>query len=168
MGLHEQRAILARGDPGLWGALKGAVKGFITGGPLGALRGGVAGALERKALTGPVIVPPAPGHLPRLGLPGTVPALQHPLAGPMITAASPLALTPGVGGPQIVCPTGYHPNKASYSTLQGFVQKWSRCVKNRRRNVSNGPANMRALRRISAWDKADRKRRTTLRRIGRK
>lgn len=167
MGLHEQRAILARGDPGLWGALKGAVKGFVTGGPLGMLRGGVAGALERKPLTGPVIVPPAPGRLPAFfpGGPATVPALRHPLAGPAIMAGAPLAIGPG--GPQIACPSGFHPNKSSYMTLQGFVPKWSKCVKNRRRNVSNGPANARALRRITAWDRMDRKRRTTLKRIAR-
>ncbi len=167
MGLHEQRAILARGDPGLWGALKGAVKGFVTGGPLGAIRGGVSGLLERKAVATPVVVPPGPGQLPRLGMPGAVPALRHPLAGPMIMAGAPGALTAGVGGPQIACPSGWHPNKSTYMTLQGLVPKWSKCVKNRHRNVSNGPANQRALRRLAAWDRADRKRRATLRKIRR-
>lgn len=167
MGLHEQRAILARGDPGLWGALKGAVKGFVTGGPLGAIRGGITGALRKPEVVSPTPVPPAPGYLPRLGLPGSVPGLQHPMAGPLIRGAAPMQLAVGVGGPQIACPSGFHPNKSSYMTLQGFVPKWSKCVKNRRRNVSNGPANARALRRITAWDKMDRKRRTTLKRIAR-
>jgi len=53
-------------------------------------------------------------------------------------------------------------------TAAGFVEKGSRCVKNRRRNLSNGRANTRALRRLSAWDKQERKRIGVLRRIARK
>jgi len=66
------------------------------------------------------------------------------------------------------CPSGFHPNKSSYMTASGFVERGSRCVRNRRRNLSNGRANTRALRRLAAWDKQERKRIGVLRRIARK
>lgn len=34
-----------RGDPGLFGALGGALKGFFEGGPIGAIKGGMTGLL---------------------------------------------------------------------------------------------------------------------------
>jgi len=63
------------------------------------------------------------------------------------------------------CPSGYHPNKSNYMTAQGFVAKGSKCVRNRRRNLSNGRANTRALSRMAAWDKQERKLAKTLKAI---
>jgi len=65
------------------------------------------------------------------------------------------------------CPKGFHINRASYHTAAGFVERGTRCVRNRRRNLSNGRANTRALRRMTAWEKQDKKRRQTLAAIAR-
>lgn len=172
MGLHEQRAIMLRGDPGIWGALKGAVKGFVTGGPIGAVAGGIAGAAGRqRALSqpsGPTQLPapgfsgiprPGGGYVPLAKIPGVAGTLQRALPGGQTGYGVP---TSALGGPQ-----GYHLNRTGYYTQAGYVAPRSKWVRNRTRNVSNGKANMRALRRLTAWDKADRKRRTTLKRIAR-
>jgi len=65
------------------------------------------------------------------------------------------------------CPQGFHPNKSDYMTKAGFVAKHSKCVRNRRRNLSNGRANTRSLRRMAAWDKQERKLGKTLKAIAR-
>lgn len=65
------------------------------------------------------------------------------------------------------CPSGFHPNKSSYMTRVGFVMKGTKCVRNRRRNLSNGRANTRALRRMAAWDKQERRLGRTLKAIAR-
>jgi len=65
------------------------------------------------------------------------------------------------------CPKGSHLNRSSYMTMAGFVEKGTKCVSNRRRNLSNGRANTRALRRMAAWEKQDKKRRNTLKAIAR-
>ena len=174
MGLHEQRAVGLRGDPGLLGALGGAIKGFVTGGPLGALTGAATGWKGTQPVsrsTGPPPQLPAPGYsgIPRPGggfvplvkIPGVKGALERALPGGATGYAAPTQM-PGAPPPQ-----GYHWNRSGYWTSQGYVAKGTKLVKNRKRNISNGPANMRALRRIVAWDKADRKRRTTLKRIAR-
>lgn len=170
MGLHEQRAIVLRGDPGLFSklgkALKGAAVGFITGGPLGAIRGAIGGVTSSR---GPEI--PPPGQLPALRGGGYQPALQHPLAGPAIVAGaqaagipvSPITMPSG----EVKCPSGYRFNKSAYWTRAGYVPKRSKCVRIRSRNISNGRANTRAMSRIASWDKADRKRRALLRRMAR-
>jgi len=70
---------------------------------------------------------------------------------------------PATGG----CPSGFHPNKSTYMTALGLVEKGTKCVKNRRRNLSNGRANTRALRRMAAWDKQERRLGSTLKKIAR-
>jgi len=65
------------------------------------------------------------------------------------------------------CPQGFHPNKSDYMTRAGFVAKATKCVRNRRRNLSNGRANTRSLRRMAAWDKQERKLGKTLKAIAR-
>lgn len=172
MGLHEQRAIMLRGDPGLWGALKGAVKGFVTGGPLGAIRGGVSGLLDRQAAgPSPQIPPPGMSGVPVPGTGGFYPLTRMPGVLPALQAALPFGQTGmGVQIPGVAAdgrPAGYHINKSGYWTKAGYVPPRSRWVRNRTRNVSNGRANTRALSRIVAWDKIDRKRRTALKRIAR-
>jgi len=71
--------------------------------------------------------------------------------------------SPGVGGfierllpggatgfQSLACPSGFHPNKSSYFTQAGFVEKGSRCVKNRRRNPMNPRALDRAISRVDS------------------
>lgn len=65
------------------------------------------------------------------------------------------------------CAKGFHPNKSDYYTAEGFVQRGTKCVKNRRRNLSNGRANTKSLRRIVAWDKQDKKLGKSLKSIAR-
>jgi hypothetical protein len=122
------------GDPGLFSSifsgLKGAVGGFLKGGPLGAVSGAIGGISKAKSSSGlPTfpMLPPAP-----TGLPG---AIGIKVGGMQI---NPLAAMPG-GAPLVSAaggakgPTGYHLDKKTHS-------KW---VRNRRMN----PANPRALRR---------------------
>jgi len=74
-----------------------------------------------------------------------------------------VAAGPAGGG----CPQGFHPNKSDYMTKAGFVAEGTKCVRNRRRNLSNGRANTRSLRRMAAWDKQERKLGKTLKAIAR-
>jgi len=69
--------------------------------------------------------------------------------------------------PSSGCPQGFHPNKSDYMTKAGFVAEGTKCVRNRRRNLSNGRANTRSLRRMAAWDKQERKLGKTLKAIAR-
>ena len=150
MGLHSQRAILLRGDPGLFDILKKGI-GFVAKKAAGALIpapiqtiGRIAGVGRGR---GPIALPPRP-------FTGGVPQIS-PSGGGAVAAT-----TAG-------CPKGFHINRSSYHTLAGFVEKGTMCVRNRRRNLSNGRANTRALRRMTAWEKQDKKRRQTLAAIAR-
>ncbi len=157
MGLHSQRAILMRGDPGLFDILKKGI-GFIAGQtPIG--RGiSTARDLLRRG-QGPAL-PRFPGSLPR------PPAgLQFPSFGP--GAPGPATALAASGPMSGGCPKGFHANRSDYHTAAGFVARGTRCVRNRRRNLSNGRANTRALRRMTAWEKQDKKRRQTLAAIAR-
>lgn len=179
MGINRTRLILAQGDPGLFDVLKRAGRGavgFLTGGPVGAIAGVTAPIGPARA--GLPSFPP-PGSIARPGG-GTVPILNVPGVRGVLERAFPGGSTglqaarsiaiPALtaGAPMSGCPQGYHPNKTSYMTQAGFVAKGSKCVRNRRRNLSNGRANTRALRRLAAWDKQERKRAKTLRQIARK
>lgn len=169
MGLHEQRAVALRGDPGILSALSGAVKGFFTGGPVGAVTGAISGYSKPKQVAPAPPQLPAPGYsgIPRPGggfvplvrIPGVAGALQRALPGGGTGYGAPV----GING----APQGYHLNKSGYYTSGGYVAPRSKWVRNRTRNVSNGKANMRALRRLTAWDKTDRRRRAQLKRIAR-
>ena len=150
MGLHSQRAILMRGDPGLFDILKKVGKaalGFVPGGQVVQTGLSFAGGF------------PLPG---RPGRPLPRPSSIAPPRGvsPRISEQPALATAGG-------CPKGFHINRSSYFTLAGFVEKGTMCVRNRRRNLSNGRANTRALRRMTAWEKQDKKRRQTLAAIAR-
>lgn len=155
MSLSSQRAILLRGDPGLFDILKKVGKaalGFVPGGSV--------------VQTGLGLVGGGPGRGgPRfpIALPG------RPFAGQMRPGPpTGVGFTPVPGdriGLAMGCPKGWHPNRSSYHTSQGFVAQGTRCVRNRRRNLSNGRANSRALRRMAAWEKQDKKRRQVLKKI---
>ena len=150
--------------------LFGAAKGFFGGGVIGATRGFLSenGGSRRRApsrsfrrptRTAPARrrpqarrVVPVPGFRGRIerALPGGRTGLMVPAAAPS-------------GG----CPQGFHPNKSDYMTKAGFVAEGTKCVRNRRRNLSNGRANTRSLRRMAAWDKQERKLGKTLKAIAR-
>jgi len=147
-----------------------AIKGAITGGPTGAIGGFFSPS--RRTLPSrppPRSLPPrlTPGMRRRIasgrgrsGI-GLIPATKAFFLGPQ---QGPLATAQPTGNG---CPQGFHPNKSDYMTKAGFVPKHSKCVRNRRRNLSNGRANTRSLRRMAAWDKQERKLGKTLKAIAR-
>jgi len=150
--------------------LIGAAKGLLTGGPTGA----IGGFLTKGGSTRPRRVRPR-GHtiaerraLRRANRPRRVVrapglgALAQRLVPGGRTGLMVAGATPGSG-----CPQGFHPNKSDYMTKAGFVAQGTKCVRNRRRNLSNGRANTRSLRRMAAWDKQERKLGKTLKAIAR-
>jgi len=182
--IHRHALILGRGDPGILDVFKrlgrGAA-GFLAGGPVGAAAGFLAptgGArvglpspnqVGGPGTIGPGLVPGG-GRIPILSVPGVrgifeqlIPggATGLQLAGAGLAGAVPAHGHPGG------CPSGFHPNKSTYMTQAGLVAKGTRCVRNRRRNLSNGRANTRALRRMAAWDKQERRLGKTLKAIAR-
>lgn len=128
------------GDPGIFGAIKGAVGGFLRGGPVGALTGAVSGFTSGGRPRSPV-----PARLPSFPTgvgPRFAPPVQSRNGGGTITSPA---------GTTIKCPSGTHPNKSDYFLKDGsFIPKGSRCVKNRRRNPLNPDALRRAVGRIDA------------------
>jgi len=179
--LHRHALILEQGDPGLFDVFKRVARtavGFVTGGPGGALRGlvGQTGTAVARLPSPPNISLPPIGQVSRPGggttdvinVPGLRGAAQRFFPGGstgLAIASSVLtggAVTQGAG-----CPSGFHPNKSSYMTRAGWIEKGTRCVRNRRRNLSNGRANTRALRRMAAWDKQERKLGATMKKIAR-
>jgi len=182
--LNRHALVLERGDPGLFDVFKritrGAI-GFATGGPGGALRGLISptraprGIIDggRPPRLPPVgtVVRPGGGVTPIINIPGVKGILQRAIPGGATGLGVPGAvfrdiagISPVVGGG---CPSGFHPNKSSYFTQAGFVPQGSKCVRNRRRNLSNGRANTRSLRRMAAWDKQERRLGKTLKAIAR-
>jgi len=139
--------------------LFGAARGFVGGGFAGAAKGfilppgGAGGSVSQRA---PQPDPFAFGKSRSLG---KIPVLSVPGFRGMAQRAVPGGATglevafPATGG----CPSGFHPNKSTYMTAEGLVEKGTKCVRNRRRNLSNGRANTRSLRRMAAWDKQERK-----------
>jgi len=172
--LNRHALILSRGDPGLFDVFKrigrGAI-GLATGGPGAGLRGlfGPSGPPRLPPIG--QVSRPGGGTFPVIQLPGARAAAQRlfpggatglGLAGSVLTGGATGAGMPGGG-----CLSGFHPNKSSYFTQAGFVPEGSKCVRNRRRNLSNGRANTRSLRRMAAWDKQERRLGKTLKAIAR-
>ena len=126
---------------GIFDFLKGVGRvaiGAVTGGPAGGLRAAVNQITGRRAGTRPplgssIALPAPPSNLARAGqilIPGG---------------------RTGLEGLALACPTGHHANKSSYFLLDGsFVEKGSRCVKNRRRNPMNPRALSRAISRVDS------------------
>lgn len=132
------------GDPGLWGAIGGAIKtvakagiGFVAGGPAGAVAATIPGLLG--------------GGGPK-GLPSNLPALPMPGVGGAIARALP----GGSSGYVSAAPMrGYRLNKTGYWLKDGtYVPPQSRYVKSRRRNALNPRALSRAMARIESAKKA--------------
>ncbi len=64
------------------------------------------------------------------------------------------------------CPSGMHPNRSSYFTQsEGFIEKGTKCVSNRRRNPLNPRAARRSMSRLTALSKEMNRLEKTLRRI---
>jgi len=157
MSLASQRAIVMRGDPGLFDIVKKGL-GFV---PRTALSPFLPPPIARVAFGGRDVRFPPVGSIQRPG--GFI---QRPTPG--VAGRVQRALPGGATGFESMgCPKGMHPNRSSYHTAAGFVERGTICVRNRRRNLSNGRANTRALRRMAAWEKQDKKRRTTLKAIAR-
>jgi len=152
------------------GRIFGAIKGGLTGGFGGAVGGFLGGGGRRKqparavGIRRPAIQPRSrTAIIPRdvVRRPGFRAAVERAVPGGR-TGLMVAGATPGGG-----CPQGFHPNKSDYMTTAGFVAQGSKCVRNRRRNLSNGRANTRALRRMAAWDKQERKLGKTMKAIAR-
>jgi len=150
--------------------LLGATKGFFGGGILGATRGFLASPRKasRRRSVGRIGPPgqsftSATRARPRRSS-RAAPSRRRSKAARL--AARP-ELRPGFQAATAGCPQGFHPNKSDYMTKGGFVAAGSKCVRNRRRNLSNGRANTRSLRRMAAWDKQERKLGKTLKAIAR-
>jgi len=164
------------GDPGLFDVFKRVARaglGFVTGGPGGAARGFFSGGAPVLPPPGSVPVPASRRTIPIQDVPGVRGVLERALPGgatgrsvtiPGLPIATGTAMVRG-GNP---CLSGFHLNKTSYMTRGGFVEAFTKCVRNRRRNLSNGRANSRAMSRMIAWDKQTRKRVSALRKIARK
>jgi len=145
--------------------LLGAATGFFSGGgPLGAIRGFVTSGGRPRASP-----PKAAAVMSRSrGFGGTGQRFRTGFGASRQRVAGPGAVAGGITVPVGVgngCPSGFHPNKTDYMTQAGFVEAGTRCVRNRRRNLSNGRANTRALRRMAAWDKQERRLAKTLKSI---
>ena len=120
----------------VFGGLKKAVGvglATLTGGPAG----GAASLLSIRRGSPPPIGPTFAGP----GAPGIKRQAQ---------AFFPGGAT-GFEGLKLACQAGHHPNKSSYFLLDGgFVEKGTRCVKNRRRNPMNPRALDRAISRVDS------------------
>ena len=145
-GIGPTRSVGA-GDPGLFGALKGAVGGFLRGGPLGALGGAVSGYRSTPGERWG----PQRQQVPQIQLP------MPPAGGGRLVMNG--ARGPGQvvspAGSLISCPAGTRPNKTAYYLKNGqFVDVGTRCVKIRRRNPLNPRALSRAISRIESGKRA--------------
>lgn len=161
-----------RGDPGffdsIWGGIKGAVGGFIKGGPLGAVVGAAKGTGIIRAptmvnsLQGTALAPLPPSLPPIQGLPPigqvgpTGIAAQYGLINVSTQRAGAgtgmVPVSTPAGTMMVPCQIkGTHLNKHAYWTKHGHVEAHSVCVRNRRMNPANGRALRRALRRVTAF-----------------
>ena len=152
------------------GRFKRAIGGFASGGFSGAARGflstGRSTQLRRStsSFRQPTRSRPAPRRPPPsrvVAVPGIRGLAERVIPGGRT------GLMVAAGTPSSGCPQGFHPNKSDYMTKAGFVAEGTKCVRNRRRNLSNGRANTRSLRRMAAWDKQERRLGATLKKIAR-
>jgi hypothetical protein len=123
------------GDPGLFsfiGKIAKKAVSFIPGvGPI------ISTALDLIPGLGSKRPAPTLAPLPLLGP-------DRQIGPPRAAGAAAITVEPGIG-----CPKGYHANKSSYYLMDGsFVEKGTRCVKNRRRNPMNARALSRAISRV--------------------
>lgn len=84
-----------------------------------------------------------------------LPAIGPPISFTQGVRRAGQALVPGgrtgFEGLKVACESGFHANRSSYFLTDGtFIEKGSRCVKNRRRNPMNPRALDRAIRRVDS------------------
>lgn len=157
-----------QGDPGLFGAIWGGIKGVATGGLSGGITGAVRGFRgEPKSYR--VVGATTPPQRPPMILPRSMP--QRPVTNGAPYGKGSFTVDPtafafggrpfispadrGVGTMNGKAPGGYHWNKTSYFTQsEGWVEAGTKVVKNRRRNPGNIKAASRSLSRVIATKKA--------------
>lgn len=149
MMLRGDYGYMRRGDPGIWGSIKGAVTGgvraLVTGGnPItGAIGGAVTGWSSSPArpssITPSFSVTGGGGGTALVGA-DNVPAVMG--GGPLVGMGGTTAIQTG---------RGYHPNRSTYYTRSGRVAKGTKMVRNRSTNYGNGRALRRALRRAHGF-----------------
>ena len=131
--------------------LGGALTGFVTGGPIGAIVGGAAGAglIGKHGGGAPVGAIPkkfvgGPSSYPVVPTPGVGGAIQRILPGGK-TGYQVQAGANGAGGP----PKGMRLNKSGYFLKDGtYIAPGTKYVKIRRRNSMNPRALSRAMARV--------------------
>ncbi len=155
----------------LLGKVFGGIKGFVTGGPGGALAGvlssGKAKAGIPRSAVDSAIISERYGPGGAFGSkttkiytePGGMGSYDHVNVSPM--------QVPALMG--AACPIGYRLNKSTYITRGGGTSRWgaagsiaihpkgTTCVKRRRRNVGNARALRRAISRVKGFVKLARK-----------
>lgn len=160
---YGNQAVHMRGDPGILGGIAGALGGLITGGPVGAVMGGIAGLKGTQGRPGGSVksslqLPPMPGgSLPTIvPKPGVIPAIQRVVPG-------------GKTGFQVgQKPAGFHANKSDYFLSSGeYVPEGTRWVRNRRRNFANGRALRKAVTRVQGFERLVKRNRKALRALSR-
>ena len=126
----------------LLSGLTGAIGGFLTGGPGGAIVGAISG-LSGGSSGKPALPNTGYGSLPGINMPFQV---KGP-GGVPLPGYNPQGITAGAGGS---CPRGYHLNKKplAASRTHGAVPALSTCVRNRHINPLNARAITRSLRRV--------------------
>jgi hypothetical protein len=183
VSLAMRQARFAVGDPGLFGflgsvgkGLVGAAKGFVTGGPAGAVVGAATSLLPKPVSVAKMGATHALIQS-RSQTPGMFPPLQGTPGFSGVSVGGPGGLrigtsTPGTGTAMVpagtaaaqaaaACRTGFHYNKSDYATkgpVGTFNLQWHEprtvCVKNRRRNPLNPRALSRAMSRVKSAQRA--------------
>ena len=165
------------GDPGFLSGLAslvgGVATGFLSGGPLGAIRGGVgallpttgqaSAAMVGGTKTGLVSPIPQGSALPGTGVQVQLPSIgkqgvsmggiQIGRYGPAGTTAMPMTMSAGPTNGK-GCLVGHHINRSTYYTQRGRVEAGTACVKNRHMNPLNPRAASRAMRRLAGFSRA--------------
>ena len=149
-----------QGDPGLFGFIKGVAKaGFAlaTGGPTAA---GASIVRSIRGRTPPPMIPSRVGATTPPQFFPTIPPQNGQVCGqiprPGVGAAVERFLPGGETGMMPgAAPGGFHWNKTAYYTQsEGWIEKGTKLVKNRRRNPGNIKAASRSLSRVIATKKA--------------
>jgi hypothetical protein len=147
---------------GIAKAAVGGVKGFISGGPLGAVAGaGKAIGLIQGPRNFLPQGPPLPGGF------GGLPMIGPPSGGAPPDQYGGVQMIPTAGG-MMLCPIkGTRVNKSTYITRGGGTSRWpqqiivhpkgTECVKPRRMNVTNPRALRRGIRRMQGFAKLSRR-----------
>lgn len=135
------------GDPGLWSSIKkigGAVAGFVTGGPVGAIAGYTAASGGGGSPSLPISnfgTGPGMTTIPVKPTPGFAGAAARALPG----GKTGYEVQVPAGGK----PSGYRLNKSGYFLRDGtYVAPGTKWVKIRRRNSMNPRALSRAISRV--------------------